>query len=106
MTLFMIGSRLLTPLKPLEALAYSKIFIGSDVGGIKELIKDNVNGFLFEAGNQKSLENLMIKVYESDEQLLKKVRTEGLQYVRNNKSWLQNAIKYKKEYEHLCETSY
>ncbi len=95
-----------TPLKPLEALAYSKIFIGSDVGGIKELIKDNVNGFLFEAGNQKSLENLMIKVYESDEQLLKKVRTEGLQYVRNNKSWLQNAIKYKKEYEHLCETSY
>ena len=41
-----------------------------------------------------------------DEQLLKKVRTEGLQYVRNNKSWLQNAIKYKKEYEHLCETSY
>lgn len=95
-----------TPLKPLEALAYSKIFIGSDVGGIKELIKDNVNGFLFEAGNQKSLENLMIKVYESDEQVLKKIRTEGLQYVRNNKSWLQNAIKYKKEYEHLCETSY
>lgn len=48
-----------TPLKPLEAMAMEKIVVGSDVGGIKELIENNVNGFLFRAGDMESLHWLL-----------------------------------------------
>jgi len=39
----------------LEAMATSKPLIGSKVGGIPDIIRDNVNGFLFEAGNVNEL---------------------------------------------------
>ena len=42
-------TELVTPLKPLEAMALEKIVIGSDVGGIKELVTDGYNGILFKA---------------------------------------------------------
>ncbi len=39
-------TELVTPLKPLEAMAFGKIVVGSDVGGIRELVEDGVTGFL------------------------------------------------------------
>lgn len=44
-------TELVTPLKPLEAMALGKAVMGSDVGGIKELIDDDETGLLFRAGN-------------------------------------------------------
>ncbi len=38
-----------TPLKPLEAMALGKPILGSDVGGIRELIDDERTGLLFRA---------------------------------------------------------
>jgi glycosyltransferase involved in cell wall biosynthesis len=40
---------LVTPLKPLEAMAQAKAVLGSDVGGIKELIEPEKTGLLFRA---------------------------------------------------------
>ena len=40
-----------TPLKPLEAMALGKPVLGSDVGGIRELIDSEVTGLLFEPAN-------------------------------------------------------
>ncbi len=40
---------LITPLKPLEAMAQSKAVLGSDVGGIRELIRHEETGVLFQA---------------------------------------------------------
>jgi PEP-CTERM/exosortase A-associated glycosyltransferase len=39
-----------TPLKPLEAMALGKPILGSDVGGMRELIDDEKTGLLFRAG--------------------------------------------------------
>lgn len=44
-----------TPLKPLEAMAMEKVVVGSDVGGLKELIHDGENGLLFPAGDAEAL---------------------------------------------------
>jgi glycosyltransferase involved in cell wall biosynthesis len=41
-------TELVTPLKPLEAMALGKAVLGSNVGGIRELIEPEVNGLLFE----------------------------------------------------------
>jgi PEP-CTERM/exosortase A-associated glycosyltransferase len=40
-----------TPLKPLEAMAQGKAVLGSDVGGIRELIDHGETGLLFRAGD-------------------------------------------------------
>jgi len=90
-----------TPLKPLEAMAYRKIFIGSDVGGINEIITNNYNGFLFNAENKRSLKEVVKKVYSIDEQLKERIINDSLDYVLENRSWLSNAKSYKKIYENL-----
>ena len=46
---------LVTPLKPLEAMAMGKPLVASDVGGHRELIEPEVNGVLFPAGDSGSL---------------------------------------------------
>jgi len=43
--------------------------IGSNIGGIPELIKENYNGFLFEAGNAEQLKEILENVIENPEQL-------------------------------------
>ena len=42
---------MVTPLKPLEAMALAKVFIASDVGGHRELVRDRETGVLFRAGD-------------------------------------------------------
>lgn len=48
-------TELVTPLKPLEAFAMGKGVIGSDVGGVKELLEDCDAGRLFRAGSAEAL---------------------------------------------------
>jgi len=43
------------PYSVLEAFALGKPVIGSDIGGIPELIDDGINGLLFETGNSQEL---------------------------------------------------
>jgi glycogen(starch) synthase len=42
-------TELVTPLKPLEAMAMAKVVLASDVGGHRELIEHARTGFLFKA---------------------------------------------------------
>jgi PEP-CTERM/exosortase A-associated glycosyltransferase len=44
-------TELVTPLKPLEGMALGKAILGSDVGGIRELIEPEQTGLLFRADN-------------------------------------------------------
>ncbi|MEO8398892.1 MAG: glycosyltransferase family 4 protein [Ignavibacteriaceae bacterium] len=44
------------PFTILEAMSYKKIVIAADIGGPKEIIIDNENGFLIESGNKNKLE--------------------------------------------------
>lgn len=43
------------PYSLLESMAKGKTIIASRIGGLPELIKDNINGFLFKAGNVHDL---------------------------------------------------
>ena len=90
-----------TPLKPLEAMAYEKLFIGSDVGGIKELVTDKLNGFLFTAGDFNKLRLLLCYVSSLDFTELNRIKKEALNYVTTEKSWLSNSMLYNKIYQNL-----
>lgn len=57
-------TELVTPLKPLEAIAMGKAVIGSDVGGIKELLDDGRAGLLFRAGDPDDLARQVLLLLE------------------------------------------
>ena len=48
-------TELVTPLKPVEAMAEGRLVIASDVGGHRELIDDETTGFLFPADDVGAL---------------------------------------------------
>lgn len=62
-------TELVTPLKPLEAMAMGKVVVGSDVGGIKELITHNRDGFLFKAGDIDDLSRLLTELALKEKRL-------------------------------------
>lgn len=55
------------PMSILESFAYGKPVIGSNVGGIQEIINHEVNGLLFQRGNIEDLASCILKLYSSPE---------------------------------------
>jgi len=93
-------TELVTPLKPLEAMAQGKLVIASDVGGHKELIQPGVNGELFRAGNVKSLvETIDSLLNDGNSWGLR--RAAGRKYVEEERNWGVSVGKYKSVYESL-----
>ncbi|MBI4687016.1 MAG: glycosyltransferase, exosortase A system-associated, partial [Nitrospirae bacterium] len=84
-------TELVTPLKPLEAMAMGKIVAGSDVGGIKELVTNGKDGFLFKAGDTEDLSRLLIELAVNRENL-KAVSSAAIQTVRMKHNW-ESAVK-------------
>ena len=88
-----------TPLKPLEAMAYKKLVLVSDVGGMKELVKNEFNGIVFNSDSYKEIKNVIIDVINRND--LDKIIENGYMYIKEEKSWKINAKKYYSIYENL-----
>jgi len=58
-----------SPVVIYEAFRQGTPVIGSNIGGIPELIKDDYNGFLFEAGNVEQLKEILEGIIENPERL-------------------------------------
>lgn len=67
----------------LEAMTFGKPVIGGNHGGIPEVIKDTVTGFLVEYGDVDALASRLICLLQ-DENLCKKMGEAGRQLVRQN----------------------
>lgn len=93
-----------TPLKPFEAMGYKKLFVGSHVGGIKELVENEKTGLLFEAENKDSLVDLISNkilkkhCYSKNQTIIQN----GFEFVNNYYSWENNAKKYRFIYSKLA----
>jgi glycosyltransferase involved in cell wall biosynthesis len=53
------------PLSILEAFAHGKPVLGSNLGGIPEMVKNGSTGYLFEAGNVQELRERAIQMWSS-----------------------------------------
>jgi glycosyltransferase involved in cell wall biosynthesis len=82
----------------LEAMACGVPVIGSDVGGISDIIEDGKNGVLVIQKDILGLAN-EISNLSSDKELCKKISCCGSQMVRNKFSWNKIAEKYLKFYD-------
>ena len=60
-----------------EAQSMEKPIIASNIGGSNETIIDEKTGFLFEAGNAKSLSDKILKILNLDETSLKSIGIQG-----------------------------
>lgn len=96
---------MVTPLKPLEAMAMSKVFVASDVGGHRELVQDGVTGVLFRAGDRQSLADAVLRVV-GDRSMQERLIAAGLRYVRQERTWAHAVRGYGPVYERLLGRSH
>ena len=54
-----------------ESMLMGTPVIGSNAGGVPEIITDNYNGLLFESRNYKSLSKKILSIYESEDLRIK-----------------------------------
>ena len=79
-------TELVTPLKPLEAMAHRKPLVASDVGGHKELVRDEETGFLFQADDATALAARVAQVLSDPSELLR-VASQGRRFVERERNW-------------------
>jgi PEP-CTERM/exosortase A-associated glycosyltransferase len=86
-------TEMVTPLKPLEALAMGKAVVASDVGGHKELIRHGETGLLFPAGNAAALAECLERLLDFSA-LRKKLQKRGGTWVRQHHTWEKTTSAY------------
>ena len=72
-----------SPLVIYESFSTGTPVIGSDIGGIPELVMEDYNGFLFESNNPESLKKKLVKVIKNKE-LLKKLEDNAFNSLPDN----------------------
>ncbi len=90
-------TELVTPLKPLEAMAQGRIVVASDVGGHRELIRHGETGFLFPAGDVAALESALENVLAcraSWPQITARAR----RFVELERTWRSSVARYQDVY--------
>jgi glycogen(starch) synthase len=91
---------LVTPLKPLEAMAMGKAIVASDVGGHRELIQHGVTGLLFRADDATALTREGIRA-ATDRDLREKLGKVGRKHVEDERGWPEIVSKYLTIYNRL-----
>jgi len=93
-------TELVTPLKPLEAMAQGRVLLASDVGGHKELIRHGETGMLFKAGDAKALAAGVFDLL-GQESLWVTLRQQGRAFVETERNWANSVARYPAVYERL-----
>jgi len=93
-------TELVTPLKPLEAMAQGQLFVASDVGGHRELIRHRDTGILFQAGSVDALAQAILNLLGQPE-LWPLLKTNGRRFVETERTWKRSVANYIEPYRRL-----
>jgi PEP-CTERM/exosortase A-associated glycosyltransferase len=93
-------TELVTPLKPLEAMAQRKLVAASNVGGHRELIEDGVTGTLFPAGDPQALADALDTMF-ANRGGWEKRRDTARDFVERDRNWSLNISRYMPAYQKL-----
>ncbi|HAK91771.1 MAG TPA: glycosyltransferase WbuB, partial [Massilia timonae] len=91
---------LVTPLKPLEAMAQGRVLAASDVGGHQELIVDGKTGVLFKADDPQALAVKVGGLIDAQAEW-PALRAAGREFVESERNWKASVGRYKSIYGRL-----
>jgi PEP-CTERM/exosortase A-associated glycosyltransferase len=94
-------TELVTPLKPLEAMAQGRMFVASDVGGHRELIRDGETGVLFRAESPQDLASKVLDLLNMPERW-PEMKAAGRRYVETERNWKVSVARYRDVYNRLA----
>jgi PEP-CTERM/exosortase A-associated glycosyltransferase len=90
-------TELVTPLKPLEAMAQGRLLVASDVGGHRELIRHGETGILFKAGDAGALTAAVLQLLQA-QQRWPELRAAGRHFVETERNWSTSVAHYRQAY--------
>ena len=93
---------LVTPLKPLEAMAQGRLMVASDVGGHRELIDDGRTGMLFRAGDTDDLAAKVLALLKN-EASWDAMKQNGRRFVETERNWAASVARYRGVYGGLVK---
>lgn len=79
------------PVSILEAMSYGLPIIATRIGGIPDIVSENENGMLFEAGDKEAIEHILFQCLEDTEGLCK-LGEKSSKYVGN---YFPDAVSFK-----------
>jgi glycogen synthase len=91
-------TELVTPLKPLEALAMAKVVLASDVGGHRELIEHDRTGFLFKADDVLDL-TMRLRELLGASHVWPVIGAAARRFVERERTWPAVAASYAQVYD-------
>ncbi|MBC9032764.1 glycosyltransferase, exosortase A system-associated [Sphingomonas sp. JC676] len=94
-------TELVTPLKPLEAMAQMKLVAASDVGGHRELIRDGDTGTLFAPDDPAALARSVAGLF-ADRAHWDLRRARARSFVETERNWAVNVARYDSVYQRLA----
>ncbi|HVJ03007.1 MAG TPA: TIGR04063 family PEP-CTERM/XrtA system glycosyltransferase [Sphingomonas sp.] len=93
-------TELVTPLKPLEAMAQRRLVAASDVGGHRELIRDGDTGTLFVSDDPAALARSVAGLFEARNDWESR-RNRARAFVEEERNWASNVARYDSVYQKL-----
>ncbi len=93
---------LVTPLKPLEAMAQRRLVAASNVGGHRELIEDGVTGTLFPPDDPAGLAMALVGMFINRSNWNAR-RDVARAFVERDRNWSSNVSRYEPVYQKLLE---
>jgi PEP-CTERM/exosortase A-associated glycosyltransferase len=97
-------TELVTPLKPLEAMAQGRIVAASDVGGHRELIADGVTGALFPPDAPAACAQALADLVD-DRAEWPAMRERARAHVAAKHDWARNIRRYQDVYQALLQAT-
>lgn len=94
---------LVTPLKPLEAMAQRRLVAASDVGGHRELIRDGDTGTLFAPNDPSAIARALDGVF-AERASWDARRTRARAFVEAERNWADNVAGYDPVYQKITHT--
>lgn len=93
-------TELVTPLKPLEAMAQGRLLVASDVGGHRELIRHGETGMLFKAGSATGLADAIDDLLNQPSRW-PSMKHAGREFVERDRNWAASVACYRAPYKAL-----
>ncbi|MBS1220032.1 MAG: glycosyl transferase, group 1, partial [Proteobacteria bacterium] len=95
-------TEVVTPLKPLEAMAQGLMFVASDVGGHRELVRDGETGTLFKAGDTTALAGA-IDALLAHRECWPQRRAVARRFVEAERTWADSVARYREVYRRALQ---